>query len=331
VGTHDALPDKRNRDVLFWSNGELVPRDRATVSVFDSGFLVGDGIWEGIRLHEGGFAFLDRHLDRLFGGLAATRIALGMTRDEVAAALHEVVDANDMHDDVHVRLMVTRGDKKTPSQHPSNLVGGPNVVITAEHKVADPVARDAGISLFTATIRRPPPDTLDQRLNSHSKLHEVMALLQATAAGADEALMLDPTGAVATCNATNFFCIRDGAVWTSTGQYNLPGITRAVVLEVARRAEIPTHEAPFTLVDVYAADEAFVTGTFGGLTPVHTVDGRTIGNGAQGPVTVRLRGLYDRAVTASVRGRPATVPPRPDRGDGAASPGGGCLEAPDRA
>ncbi len=305
MGTHDALPDERNRDVLVWVNGALVPRDRAVVSVFDSGFLVGDGIWEGIRLHDGGFAFLDAHLDRLFGGLAATRIDLGMDRDGVVAALQEVVVANDMHDAVHVRLMVTRGDKTTPSQHPSNLVGGPNVVITAEHKVADPVARDRGIALFTATVRRPPPDTLDQRLNSHSKLHEVMALLQATEAGADEALMLDPTGAVATCNATNFFCVRDDELWTSTAQYSLPGITRARVLEVAGDGGAVAHEAPFTLVDVYAADEAFVTGTFGGLTPVHTVDGRTIGTGQQGPMTVRLRHDYDDAVAASAAGHPA--------------------------
>jgi len=301
VGTHDAVPDERNAAVKVWINGEVVPRDQARVSVFDSGFLVGDGIWEGMRLHHGGIAFLDRHLDRLFGGLHAVRIDLAMTREDVVAALHQVIAVNDMHDAVHLRLMVTRGDKKTPSQHPSNLVGGPNVVITAEHKVADPVARSRGISLFTATVRRPPPDTLDQRLNCHSKLHEVMALIQATEAGADEALMLDTTGAVATCNATNFFCVRDGEVWTSTGQHNLPGITRAVVLEVADAAGIPTRQAPFTLVDVYQADEAFVTGTFGGLTPVHTVDGRTIGAGAQGPMTTRLRALYDQAVAASVR------------------------------
>lgn len=300
VGTHDAVPDERNAHVRVWINGRLVARDQASVSVFDSGFLVGDGIWEGMRLHDGAVAFLDRHLDRLFAGLHAVRIDLGMDRGEVEAALGQVVAANDMYDDVHLRLMVTRGDKVTPSQHPSNLVGGPNVVITAEHKVADPAVRGAGISLFTATVRRPPPDTLDQRLNSHSKLHEVMALLQATEAGADEALMLDPAGAVATCNATNFFCIRDGQVWTSTGQYNLPGITRGVVLEVARAAGMAVHEAPFTLVDVYGAEEAFVTGTFGGLTPVHTVDGRMIGAGTPGSVTERLRALYDRAVAASV-------------------------------
>lgn len=300
MGTHDAVHDDRNATVKVWVNGQVVPRDQARVSVFDSGFLVGDGIWEGMRLHDGSIAFLDRHLDRLFGGLQAVRIDVGMTREDVTAALDEVIAANDMHDSVHVRLMVTRGDKKTPSQHPSNLVGGPNVVITAEHKVADPVARSRGISLFTATVRRPPPDTLDQRLNCHSKLHEVMALIQATEAGADEALMLDTTGAVATCNATNFFCIRNGQVWTSTGQHNLPGITREVVLEVAEADGIATHQAPFTLTDVYQADEAFVTGTFGGLTPVHTIDGRTIGSGAEGAMTVHLRELYDQAVFASV-------------------------------
>ena len=196
--------------------------------------------------------------------------------------------------------MVTRGDKKTPSQHPSNCIGGPNVVIIAEHKAADPVVRDQGISLFTATVRRPPPDTLDQKLNCHSKLHEVIALIQATNAGADEALMLDPTGAVATCNATNFYIVKDGEIFTATGQYNLNGITSALIYEVAVAAGIPAHRTAYSLTDVYAADEAFVTGTFGGLTPVHTIDGRTIGGGSQGPMTARLRELYQAAMTAEV-------------------------------
>ena len=196
--------------------------------------------------------------------------------------------------------MVTRGDKKTPSQHPSNAVGGPNVVIIAEYKVADPAVAESGITLFTATVRRPPPDTLDQRLNCHSKLHEVIALIQAVKAGADEALMLDTTDAVATCNATNFFVIRDGGVWTSTGHYNLNGITRQVVLEVAPQAGLAAHQVPFSLDDVYSADEAFVTGTFGGLTPVVEVDGRTIGDGRPGPVTAHLRNLYLEAVEADV-------------------------------
>ena len=299
--THQALADERNASVQIWINDEFFPRAEAKSSVFDSGFLVGDGVWEGIRLHHGRFAFLDRHLERLFAGATAIDLDIGRTRDEVAAALQATVDRNDMHDGAHVRLMVTRGDKKTPSQHPSNVIGGPNIVIIAEYKVADPSVADEGITLFTATVRRPGPEVLDQRLNCHSKLHEVIALIQAVKAGADEALMLDPTGAVATCNATNFFVVRDGELWTSTGVYNLNGITREVLLEEAEAAGIRTHQAPYSLTDVYAADEAFVTGTFGGLTPVTEVDGRRIGDGSvPGPMTQRLRGFYREAVARDV-------------------------------
>ena len=299
--THQALADERNASVQIWINDEFFPRAEAKISVFDSGFLVGDGVWEGIRLHHGRFAFLDRHLERLFAGATAIDLDIGRTRDEVAAALQATVDRNDMHDGAHVRLMVTRGDKKTPSQHPSNVIGGPNIVIIAEYKVADPSVADEGITLFTATVRRPGPEVLAQRLNCHSKLHEVIALIQAVKAGADEALMLDPTGAVATCNATNFFVVRDGELWTSTGVYNLNGITREVLLEEAEAAGIRTHQAPYSLTDVYAADEAFVTGTFGGLTPVTEVDGRRIGDGSvPGPMTQRLRGFYREAVARDV-------------------------------
>ena len=294
--THSAVPDPRNADVLVYINGEYFHRDEAKISVFDSGYLVGDGVWEGMRLHNGRIAFLDRHLNRLFHGLDTVSIDIGMDRVGVAALLHEVLTRNEMTDGVHVRLMVTRGNKKTPSQHPANLISGPNIVVIAEYKQADPTVRDRGISLFTATVRRPPPDTLDQRLNVHSKLHEVIALIQATNAGADEALMLDTTGAVATCNATNFFMVHHGEVWTSTGDFNLPGITRGAVLEAAGNAGIATHEAPFSLDDVYAAEEAFVTGTFGGLTPVIEVDGHTIGEGSPGPMTDRLRDLYEALI-----------------------------------
>lgn len=301
--THQALADERNATIEIYINGDFFPRDEAKISVFDSGFLVGDGIWEGIRLHHGVFAHLDRHLDRLFAGATAIALDIGLDRDGIEAALRATVERNDMHDNVHVRLMITRGDKKTPSQHPSNNIGGPNIVIIAEHKAADPDVRDRGISLFTATVRRPAPDTLDQKLNCHSKLHEVIALIQATSAGADEALMLDPTGAVATCNATNFFIIDRDGLHTATGQYNLNGITSELVCEVAEAAGIPVHQHAFSLTDVYAADEAFVTGTFGGLTPVHTIDGRTIGTGEQGPMTIRLRELYEAAIEADVAGR----------------------------
>jgi branched-chain amino acid aminotransferase len=300
AGTHAAVHDERNDTVEIYINGEFFPRPEAKVSVFDSAFMVGDGIWEGIRLHGGRFAFLDRHLDRLFQAAAATRIDLEMTRDQVTEALYATTERNGMSDDVHVRLMVSRGTKSTPSQHPSNLVSGRTMVIIAEHKRADPDVASRGVSLFTATVRRPPPDTLDQRLNSHSKLHEVIALIQANEAGADEALMLDPTGAVATCNATNFFIVTHGELWTSTGHYNLHGITRGVVLDEARSAGIPTKEMPFSLTDVYSADEAFVTGTFGGLTPVRSVDGRPIGDGSDGPMTSRLGDLYGAALVRSV-------------------------------
>jgi branched-chain amino acid aminotransferase len=299
-GTHEAVPDRRNEDVLVYINGEFFRRQEARISVFDSGFLVGDGVWEGLRLHEGDFAFLEEHLNRLFQGARAIGLEIGMTRQEITAALHETARRNGMTTDVHVRLMVTRGDKKTPSQDPRLVVGGPNVVIIAEHKKADPEVKKRGVRLFTSTVRRPPPDTLDQRLNSHSKLHEVVALLQALEAGADEALMLDPTGAVATCNATNFFVVRRGEVWTSTGHYNLNGITRRMVIELCKSDSIPVSERPFSLTEVYDADEAFVTGTFGGLTPVIGVDGRTIGSGVMGPMTRRLNELYAEAVSSSV-------------------------------
>lgn len=298
------MPDDRNESILVYINGEFYPREEAKVSVFDSGFLVGDGVWEGIRLHDGEFAFLDLHLDRLFEGAKATGLDVGMTREEMTLALRETVGRNGMQgsSDVHVRLMVTRGDKKTPSQDPRLVVGGPNVVIIAEHKLADPGVREQGVRLFTSTVRRPPPDTLDQRLNCHSKLHEVVALIQALEAGADEALMLDPTGAVATCNATNFFVVRRGEVWTSTGHYSLNGITRRMILELCRAAGIPAFERPFSLTDVYGADEAFVTGTFGGLTPVVEVDGRRIGTGEPGGLTARLTDLYAEAVAAASGG-----------------------------
>ena len=298
-GTHQALPDPRNDGVLVWIDGELIPREHAKVSVFDSAFLVGDGVWEGLRLVNGRFAHLDRHLDRLFQGAAAIGLDIGKTREELHAALRETVDANGMHDGCHVRLMISRGTKKTPSQDPRLVVGGPTIVIIAEHKAADPDVTASGVRLFTSSTRRPPPDTLDPKLNCHSKLHEVVALVQALKAGADEALMLDVRGFVSTCNATNFFLVRRGAVWTSTGQYCMNGITRALVLEIARDLGLPAEERDFSLPEVYDADEAFVTGTFGGLTPVTEVDGRAIGGGAvPGPVTRRLSERYRELLAA---------------------------------
>lgn len=299
-GTHDHVHDPRNDDVLVSVNGELVHRDRAVVSVFDSGYILGDGVWEGLRLHRGRFAFLDRHLKRLWEGAAAIDLDLGLTKDELTARLHEVVEANGMTDDVHVRLMVTRGIKSTPYQDPRFTIGPPTIVIVAEHKVPDPAVLTRGIRLFTVHVRRGRPDVQDPKLNSHSKLNCITACIQAAKAGADEALMLDPQGFVATCNSTHVFIVRDGELWTSTGDYCLPGITRSNVLRVARRHDVPAFEKNFSLTEAYGADEAFVTGTFAGVAPVVEVDGRRIGDGQRGPLTERLQAWYRQLVDEDV-------------------------------
>ncbi len=300
-GTHNALEDSRNEGIQIYINGEFFPRHEAKISVFDSGYLVGDGIWEAVRLHRGVLVFLDEHLDRLWTAAAAIGLDLKMTRAELTAAIRRTLDVNGMDDGVHVRFMITRGIKKTPSQDPRLTISGPNLVIIPEFKRADPAGQEQGITLFTSTIRRGSPDYLDPRLNCHSKLHEVIALIQALEAGADEALMLDIHGFVATCNATNFFIVSRGEVLTSTGQYCMNGITRGKVIALCGRHGIPCHERNFSLFDVYGAEEAFVTGTFGGLTPVVRVDGRPIGDGRSGSVTRQLAGYYRQEIEAAVQ------------------------------
>lgn len=295
-GTHEFRDDPRNAGVRIWLNGRLVPRAEAVVSVFDSGFLMGDGVWEGLRVHRGRVAFLDRHLARLLEGAKAIDLDVGMTREELAAALDATLAANGMTDGVHVRLMVTRGLKATPYQDPRVNVGGPTVVIVPEHKEPLPEIPERGVRLATVHVRRGPPDVQDPKLNSHSKLNCITACIQAAKAGADEALMLDPRGFVATCNSTNFFIVRGGEVWTSTPNWCMNGITRAVTLELCREHGIPARETDFSLTQVYGADEAFVTGTFAGQVPVREVDGRVLGGGTRGPVTRRLQELYAERV-----------------------------------
>ncbi len=303
-GTHDYVDDPRNRDVLIYVNGELVPRDRATVSVFDAGFILGDGIWEGLRVTAGHPAFLDQHLDRLYEGAAAIALDVGLTRAELAAEIYRTLAANGMDGDgIHVRLMVTRGPKSTPYQDPRMSAGPATIVMICEYKDPLPATVERGLTLFTTHVRRGYPDVLDPKLNSHSKLNDITACIQAYTAGADEALMLDPHGFVATCNSTHFFIVRKGEVWTSTGMYCLGGITRGNVLRVCAEAGIPAQERSFSLTEVYSADEAFVTGTFAGVVPVHTVDGRRIGTGARGPVVERLQGLYADFTRRDVAGR----------------------------
>ena len=299
-GTHNALADSRNNDILISINDQLFSRNEAKISVFDSGYLVGDGVWEALRLHHGALVFLGDHFKRLWQSAASVGMHLPFTKEELTAKVWNTLKANKMTDGVHVRIMVTRGIKKTPSQDPRLTISGPNVVIIPEYKTASKDSKDKGITLFTSTIRRGSPDYLDPRLNCHSKLHEVQALIQAIQAGADEALMLDINGFVSTCNSTNFFIVTNNEVWTSTSKYCMNGITRGKVIEVCKANNIPCFEKDFSLFDVYGADEAFVSGTFGGLTPVTSIDGRQIGEGNFGKMTKNLSGLYQALIENTV-------------------------------
>ncbi len=305
-GTHDFVPDPRNAEILININGTLVPRAQATVSVFDSGFMLGDGVWEGLRVHAGRIAFLDQHFDRLWEGAKAIAMDIGVTREELERRLYATIDANDMSS-CHIRLMVTRGIRSTPYQDPRVIISPATIVIIAEHKDPLPTTLEKGIRLFTVHVRRGFPDVQDQKLNSHSKLNCITACIQATEAGADEGLMLDPHGFVSTCNSTHFFIVRRNRrgqheVWTSTGDYCLGGITRGNVIRLCEDNGIPVFERNFSLTDVYGADEAFVTGTFAGVVPVTSVDGRKLTDG-RGPMVERLQSLYRAFATADCEGR----------------------------
>lgn len=297
ITTHTAEDDPRNQSILIWVNGTLKPRAEATVSVYDSGFMLGDGVWEGLRLYDGTWAFMDEHIDRLFEAAKAIDLDIGLDRNGVISAVLETQNANSMHTDVHCRLMVTRGIKVLPFQHPSLSQSGPTMVIIMEHskpKLPRP------ITLATVPHQRGLPMTQDPKLNSHSKLNCILACIAAQKAGADEALMLDVHGFVNTTNACNFFIVRKGAVWTSTGDYCMNGITRQKVIDLCRANDIPVFERNFSLVDTYGADEAFLTGTFGAQTPVSSIDGRKIGTGDMGPITLKLRNLYKTLIEQQV-------------------------------
>lgn len=295
VSTHQAEDDIRNESILIYVNGQIVPKAQATVSVYDSGFMLGDGVWEGIRLYNGRWTFLDEHIDRLFEAAKAIDLDIGMTRDKVISAVFETQKANGFVTDAHARLMVTRGRKARPFQHPKLSQSGPTMVIIMEHsrpKLPRP------IRLATVPHIRGLPMSQDPKLNSHSKLNCILACIAAEKAGADEALMLDVHGFVNTTNACNFFIVRKGQVWTSTGDYCMNGITRGKVIDLCRANGIPVFEKNFSLVETYSADEAFLTGTFGAQTPVGVIDGRVIGTGQMGPMTERIRGLYKELVGA---------------------------------
>lgn len=300
--THAYKADPRNDDILIDVNGTLYPRAEAKVSVFDSGFVLGDGVWEGLRVHHGKIAFLDRHLDRLYRGAKTLDFEVGIDKQALADRLYKTLEANGMSEDVHIRLMVSRGEKATPYQDPRATITPATIVIIPEYKTPLPETATEGKRLFTVHVRRGYPDVQDQKLNSQSKLNCIMACIQAAKADADEALMLDPHGFVATCNSTHFFIVTNGEVWTSTGEFCLGGITRGLIIELCRDNDIPVFEKSFSLTDVYGAEEAFMTGTFAGLTPVGDIDGRRIGDGGRGPMVERLQGLYLERIKAECGG-----------------------------
>lgn len=301
-GSHAYVADSRNDDVYFNVNGELVRRKDAVVNVFDSGFMLGDGVWEGLRVHNGRIAFLDDHLDRLWEGAAALDIKIGLSQAELTERIYKTLAENGMKEDVHIRLMLTRGLRSTPYQDPRVVISEPTLVIAPEFKKADPKTAERALSLYTVSVRRGRADVQDPALNSHSKINCITACIQAIKAGADEGLMLDPQGFVATCNSTHFFIVRKGEVWTSSGDYCLGGITRAKIIDICRANDIPVFQKNFSLTKCYSADEAFTTGTFAGLAPVGTIDGRQIGDGTRGPMVKRLQKLYLELVQSDTSG-----------------------------
>ena len=291
-GTHEYIQDPRNEKVLIYINGEILPRPEARVSVFDSGFLLGDGVWEGIRLHNGHLVFLEEHIDRLYAGSAAIGMDIGIHKNDLVAKIHETLAANDMHVDIHLRLIVSRGLKTTPYQHPRVNVGPPTVVIIPEYKVVTEDSKSNGLKLVSVTTNRASESTQDPKINSLSKFNCIQACIEADRLGGDEGLMLDMHGYVSTCNSTNFFIVRDSEVWTSTGEYCLNGVTRSVIIDLCKANNITVMEKNFLTDDVYTADEAFVTGTFAGVLPVTAVDEHVLSGGQRGQLTKRLQELY---------------------------------------
>ena len=291
-GTHQYLEDPRNENILIYINGEIVPRSEAKISVFDSGFLLGDGVWEGIRLHNGKMVFLEKHLNRIYKGAAELAITIGKTKDELTNLLNETIQANGMKDNVHIRLIISRGLKKTPYQHPNANVGDSTIVIIPEYKIASKEVLKEGIRVGSVSIRRGTKYTQDPKLNTLSKFNCIAACIEADKLGFDEGLMLDIKGNVATCNSTNFFIVRGIEVWTSSGEYCLPGVTRENIINICKENSITVYEKEFLMESVHSSDEAFVTGTFAGVIPVIEVDGHKISKGKRGKVTSSLQNLY---------------------------------------
>ena len=291
ASTHDYEIDSRNDNIQIYIDGQFFPRTDAKVSVMDSGYLLGDGVWEGIRLYNNHLIHLEKHLERLYEGAETIQMDIGISKSEMKSALEKTLKKNEMISDVHIRLIVSRGIKSTPYQHPKVTIGHPTIVIIPEYKKPSPGLKIEGITLGTvSTIRN--NLTQDPRVNSLSKHNCIAACIEADKMGVDEGLMLDPDGYVSTCNSTNFFMIKSNEVWTSNGQHCLNGVTRHSVIDICKKKQIPIKEKQFSINEVHEADEVFVTGTFAGIIPVRSVDGNTIGNGTRGPLTEKLQTWY---------------------------------------
>ena len=283
--------DSRNKNIQIYINGSFYHRDEAKISVYDSGFLMGDGIWEGLRLVNNKWIFIDEHIDRLFEGCKAIDLDIKMTKEDIVNALDETKAINNMSNEVHARLMITRGNKSKPFQQPHLSESGINIVIIMEH--SKPSTDLKNITMATVPQVRGMPMSQDPKLNSHSKLNCILACIQANKLGADEALMLDPLGFVNTTNSCNFFIVKNNQVWTSTGDYCMNGVTRQNIINLCKENNIPIYEKNFSLVDVYSADEAFITGTLGSLTNVTSIDNRNIGSN-NNPMSDKLRNYYKK-------------------------------------
>ena len=295
-GTHEYIQDPRNDTILIYINGDIISRSDAKVSVFDSGFLLGDGVWEGIRLHNGQLVFLTEHMERLYAGANAIGMDIGVSSEELTNKIMETIEANQMYSDVHLRLIVSRGLKSTPYQHPRVNIGGPTIVIIPEYKIVTEDSKEKGLELVSVNTIRSSNFTQDPKINSLSKFNCIQACIEADRLGADEGLMLDKNGYVSTCNSTNFFIVQKSEVWTSTGEYCLNGVTRGGIINLCNSNNIQVHEKNFIMDDVYAADEAFVTGTFAGVLPVTKIDEYILSNGKKGSTTDRLQNLYSMEI-----------------------------------
>ena len=298
--THDYIMDKRNNNIQVYINGKFYHRSKANVSVMDSGFLLGDGVWEGIRLHKNVFVHLNDHLTRLYNGAKSIAMTIPISKEKMKSEIMKTVKINEMETDVHIRLIVSRGIKKTPYQNPNVTISPPTIVIIPEYKIASKVVKRDGITIGTVNTIRD-HRVQDPRINSLSKHNCIAACIEANNLGVDEGLMLDPNGFVSTCNSTNFFIVRKGEVWTSTGQYCLNGITRQSIIKLCKQYDIPVHEKNFLVEDVHTSDEIFVTGTFAGVIPVVSVDEIIIGDGMRGKITKNLQDWYSLDLEDLVR------------------------------